>query len=195
MMLLGVDPSLTGCGLVWGPSDFDFQWRRVRGLSLGLDLKRATTLQKLRRVEALANDLCEQVRRVRAERVWIEGQLAMGGAFNVPQLCELIGVLRHELLKQCGIVAESAPQSTVRKLVLGWLPQKDRKAAVVGALRAAGIVLDDDDQYDALTVWNHGLHELGAPCLTGLLGPKPTKPKAPRKRAAKGQAVIEGLPL
>jgi hypothetical protein len=194
-VIAGIDASLTGLGFTWGPSDFDFNWRRVRALSFGYSLpETATTRQKLQRVAQIADDVCTHAGRVGVERVWIEGQLAMGGAYNVPVLCELIGVLRHELMKQCGIVAELAPQTSVRRLLLGWLPPKNRKLAVISSLKSQGILFDDGDQYDAAALFNWGLHELAAPCLTGLLGPKPAKAKRPTKRKARAHGrALPGL--
>lgn len=197
MIVLGIDPSLTGLGLCSGPADFDFRWRRVSAVCLGKELRKgAGTAEKLRRVSALAADVCRYAVRERVDRVWIEGQLAKGQAFNVPPLCELIGVIRDRLLNECGLVAELAPQTSVRKLLLGYLPQKDRKAHVIEALKAQNIVLSDGlpprdgDAYDAIATWNYGLHELFAPCLTGLLGEKPKPAPKPRKtRAKKGQTA------
>jgi Holliday junction resolvasome RuvABC endonuclease subunit len=183
VIVLGVDSSLTGCGLVAVPGSWDLDWRRVTFASLGRDLPRgATAADRLHRVADLANDVCKFARLTRATHVVLEGQVARGRAFNVPQLCELIGVIRHELLKQCGLVAPLAPQSSVRKLLLGWLPAKERKAHVVEALKAAGDPFAYDDERDAFAVANWALHELAAPCLTGLLGEKPARPKTPRKR-------------
>lgn len=193
-VILGVDTSLTGLGLVAMPLSWDLTFRRVRAITLGYPLpKSASVLQQLRRVEALANDVCAYAQRVNAEHVVLEGQLAHGQAFNVPKLCELIGVVRHELLRQRGIAAELAPLNSVRKLLLGWLPPKDRKAAVVAALKGVGAVFDDGDQYDAFALCNWKAHELGAPCLTGLLGEKPVKAKKSRKRAPKLQTASDLL--
>lgn len=196
MIVLGIDPSLTGLGLCSGPSAFDFRWDRVHATCLGRKLKGAdSTRARLDRVAALAADVCEYAKSEGVGRVWIEGQIASGRAFNVPQLCELIGVLRHELLQRCGLVAELAPQTSVRKLLLGWLPQKNRKEHVIEALKAQNIVLRDGlpprdgDAYDAIATWNWGLHELGAPCLTGLLGEKPARPKTSRRRKPKNQTA------
>lgn len=178
------------------PLDWDMSWRRVRAITLGYPLpKNASITQQLRRVEALANDVCAYAQRVNAEHVVLEGQLAHGQAFNVPKLCELIGVVRHELLKQRGIAAELAPLSSVRKLLLGWLPPRERKQAVVDALRAAGASFDDGDQFDAFALCNWKAHELAAPCLSGLLGEKPVRAKTKRAkhRTITAQAALDGL--
>ncbi len=116
-MIVGTDPSFTGLGLVAVPPSWDLDWRRVRAVSLGYGLPTGASARDwLRRTAALADDVCTFVDRVKADRVRIEQQLASGRAFNVPQLSELIGVIRDRVLSRCGIAAELVPQSAARKL-------------------------------------------------------------------------------
>jgi len=181
-VVLGIDASLTSMGLVACPTDWDQDWSKVEHVSIGAALTRlATERQRIERMQSLAIDVRVWAVRVGATHVWIE-DLPTGRAFNIPQLAELRGFIRSELMRECRLFVERANQSSARKLFLGKLPQKDRKAAVVAALDCMTDVFGSNDEKDAfVSATNWGLHELGAPCIA-LPAPEPVK--KPRKKAA-----------
>jgi len=170
-IILGVDLSLTSTGLVVVPSEWDYCWRRVYAVSVGLALgKQASVADQIHRRRAIADDICRVMVHRDVTHVWIEGYPAGGGkVFALDKLAELGGVVRDNIMARTGIAAQTAPQSTARKLLLGRLPSHHRKEHVVEALRVAGAGFADADQADAFVAANYGLSELGAPCLAACL--------------------------
>jgi Holliday junction resolvasome RuvABC endonuclease subunit len=176
-----LDLSLRGLGMVAVPHDWDLRWERVQFKTLSYPLKRtATTREEVARLIALSNDVCRWLEAVEVTEVWCE-HISSHQGFQVVQLSELRAAVRLEVSRRLGLDVQFAPEMTARKTLLGWVPGKDRKAHVVEALKAAGDPFECDER-DAFTIANLRLHELGAPCLTGLLGEKPAKPKKPSKR-------------
>jgi len=168
-MIVGLDLSLTGLGMAAVPPDWDLDWKHVQTHRVSCPLPRNATLrQQTDRLRSLALDCRVFAVRVGATHVWGE-DLPTARAFNLVSLGELRGAVRLELLRECGLDLHFAPQSSVRKFLLGRLPRKDRKAHVVEALKAAGANFGSDDECDAFAVANWGLSEIGAPCMAGLL--------------------------
>lgn len=185
-ILVGLDLSMRGLGLVAVPLSWDLDWKRVRFKSLEYKLRKdATTVEEVTRLKALSRDVRKWCLDVGATEVWAE-HLAAHQGFSVVQLAELRAAVRLRLWASQFDV-KFVPEMTARKLLLGWVPAKDRKAHVVEALKIAGDPFDYDDERDAFAIANYALHEHGAPCLHDLLGPKPVKPKAPRTRAKNRQ--------
>lgn len=181
-VVLGIDASLTGTGLVAVPLGWDLEWRRIQHITLGVSLtKLATERERLERMQMLALDVRTWAIRVGATHAWIE-DLPTQAAFNIPQLAELRGFIRSELMRECGLFVERAPQSSIRKLFLGRLPPRERKQAVIAALDCMTDVFQTADEKDAFVVANWGLSELGAPCVA--LPPPPAVPRAKRTKAA-----------
>ena len=144
--------------------------------------KLATERERIERMQSLAVDVRVWAVRVGATHAWIEDTLTGGHVFSTPQLAELRGFIRSELMRECRLFVERANQNSARKLFLGKLPPKDRKAAVVSALDCMTDVFGSNDEKDAfVSAANWGLHELGAPCIAL---PAPEVVKKPRKRAA-----------
>jgi hypothetical protein len=69
-------------------------------------------------------------------------------------------VVRLELVR-AGLDIHTANMSTARKLLLGKVPRKGAKDAVVATLRAAGATFETADEVDAYVCANLGLSELG----------------------------------
>lgn len=195
-MIVALDLSTAGLGMVCGEPSWDLQWKRVRFTTLAYSLrKNATPREQTDRLRALAADVCTWCERVGATEVWAEkqpGYVPPETLHSYKKNAELVGVVRVMLADRLGLHLDFIDETTVRKLLLGYMPPRNRKQHVVEALKAAGDPFFDDDQRDAFSVLNWRFHELGAPCLTGLLGEKPAKPKKSRKRrgVANGRAVI-----
>ena len=184
-VVLGLDLSTRGLGMCAVPAGWDLNWRCVRFCTLALPLKRsATPREKLDRMRALALDVRIWATRVGATHVWAESVPTLG--FNLITLAQLRFAVDLELYSEMGLVTLDANQSSVRKFLLGKLPAKNRKACISEALKATDDPFDDDDQRDAFAVVNWGLSELGAPCMTGLLG-------APWGPSDSGAPSIAGL--
>lgn len=182
-VVLGIDASLTGTGLVAVPSDWDCDWKRVRHITLGVSLtKLATERERLERMQSIALDVRIWAVRVGATHAWIE-DVPSGRAFNIPQLAELRGFIRSELSRECRLFVERSNQSSARKLFLGKLPQKDRKTITLQTLDSITSIFDSPDEKDAfVSAANWGLSELGAPCIA--LPPPPPAPRVSKRKAA-----------
>lgn len=185
-VVLGIDLSLTGTGLVAVPVDWDMKWERVARLSIGMDLPKGASLREhtLRR-RALADDVARWASRRNVTHAWVEAA-PMGGRapFNVDKIAELGGVVKDRLA-ELAIFPTPVAEMTARKLLLGYVPPRDRKAAVVAALQQCGANFRDADQADAFVAANYGLAELGAPFVAlGMVAPE-----KPRKRRKEGRSA------
>lgn len=163
-LVVGIDLSTTGLGLVCVPHDWGCDWSRVERISLGT--KPGSPLPGRRR--ALANDVVMWVSHQwgsSAKPIWLwhEGYPLKGGAYNIDLLCELGGVVKDALYTQLGLLVEPAPLESARKLFLGKLPQRGRKQAVASAMSQITDRFNDGDQIDAFVAANWGLYELGLP--------------------------------
>jgi len=180
-VIAALDLSMRGLGMVAGSPSWDLDWRRIRFNTLEYKLRKgASGREEVARLRSLARDVRTWIERVKATEVWAEDIAAHQG-FSVVQLSELRCAVRLEL-DAIGIELRFVPEMTARKTLLGWVP-KNRKAHVVEVLKAQGDPFNFDDERDAFTILNHRFHDLGAPCLTALLGEKPAKVLAPPRRA------------
>jgi hypothetical protein len=158
--VLGVDLSLSGgLGLCAVPLSWDRDFRRVtfEVIKPTADQPRAMQLSEL------AGRVVAFVARTGATHCWIEGYTASGRAFGVQHLAEVGGVVRLALLERSNIIAETAPLSSARKLLLGKLPRGKgmaKKTAHKSVEALAGRLLDGNEG-DAFVVANYGIAELG----------------------------------
>ena len=169
-MILGIDLSLTGLGLVAVPGDWGLDFARVKRVTLGIALKKdASATEQITRRSRLSLDVVTWAEHVGATHAWIEGYPASGGVYNLDKLAEIGGVVRDHLANYFRLYAETAPQSTARKFFLGKLPQRERKAIVVENVQALASPEWTADECDAFVAANFGLSELGLPCVAGVL--------------------------
>lgn len=187
--IVGIDLSTTGLALVaipsvWTPGD----WTAIRRRSLGTGPGASHTARRA----ALADDVVSWIEWVRGEfgpcEVAHEGYPKGGRVYNLDLLCELGGVVKHELREKLGIECEAAPLVSARKTLLGWVP-KGAKEIVARLLREAGAGFADGDQADAFAVANHARSMRGLPFCTGMLGPKPEA----RKKSRRSRTQVEEL--
>lgn len=169
--IVGLDLSLTGLGLVALPEDWihptsgAVDWSRVHHRTLGTE----SGAPLIDRAGALAADVCTWVRWLRNKHGGIfkavhEGYPVGGRVYNLDKLAELGGVVKHMLRTQLGLLVGAAPQSAARKLMIGKLPQRGRKAAVIEMVRAILPKAGDgwtDDECDALVAANWFSYETG----------------------------------
>lgn len=188
-VVLGIDASLTSTGLCAIPLDWDLRWNRICAHTIKRSLTSAATeRERIERMQSIAVEIRCFAVEVHATAVWIE-DLPSGRAFHIPQLAELRGFIRAELARdlQLRLFVERANQSSIRKLLMGKLPQSDRKKAVAAVLDCMTAEcpiqpFSNGDERDAFVVANWGLSELAAPCIAL---PPPEVVKKPRtKRAA-----------
>jgi len=184
----GIDLSLTGTGAVALKPDWDLQWRSVARASFGVSLRKTASAREVtHRLIDIKRDVVRWLIREGVTHVYVEQ--AVPGVFNAVQLGELRGAFRIELLEQAGLDPIFVPEMTSRCYLLGKVPQKNRKAAVVEALRAAGADFEDGDQFDAFTAVNLHLDDHGAPSLKNLLWDPAAEPKRVRRGTVRRKGV------
>lgn len=167
MMIVGVDCSYTGLGLVAVPGDWGLDFGRVKRVTLTTGPE---TGPLVARAGALTRDACRWVEWARGPEqisIYIEAGLSRASRGDqVRPLNRLIGVVEHELYKLFGVVPVHAEQTALRKLLLGFEPPRDKKAAVVGVLELLTPTRWDPNEYDAFASANYGLAEQGLAFVT-----------------------------
>jgi hypothetical protein len=163
-VVVGLDLSLTGAGMVAVPSFWGGDWNRVAhhtfGEKLPRDAEEALRIGRLTRISAA---VVEFARRHGATDIAIEGYAFASMQSHAHSLGELGGVVRHQVVHQLGIVPSSVPVHSGRKLLLGKVPRKDAKIATRAFLTKAGMPASwSMDEGDAFVVANFALSELGA---------------------------------
>lgn len=163
--IIGIDYSLTACGLVAAPLDWDGDWKRVHWRVVKEKLPaRATDVQRARRTESIALAVKSFAAQHGATHAYFENY-AFGQAHSAARIGEGCGVCRLELVR-AGYEIASAQMQAARKLLLGKVPRggDETKAAVYALVRGAGAPVDSYDLADAFTVLNWGMSELGGYC-------------------------------
>ncbi len=165
-VIIGIDLSLTGLGLCALPPDWDLVWSRIATERHGIPLRKdATAAERGARIRTLADAAHRFCDRHHATAAYIEGYPVSGRVYGLPALCELGGVVRATLASS-GLVAETAPLSTARKLVLGKLPRRDVKHILHETIRSMGAPASwSGDELDAWVAANYGASEVGACCV------------------------------
>ena len=161
--IVGIDIGARFAAFVGVPLNWDGDWKRVLSLVIGEPLRRdASDLERVRRCESIAMQGARFAVSNGADAAWIEGYaFSQNTAAHV--LAEVGGCVRLELAR-AGIALHTANMGTSRKLLLGRLPRKGAKDAVIATLRAAGAMFETPDEYDAFTAANLGLAAAGAYC-------------------------------
>lgn len=162
-MVLGLDLSLRGAGLVAVPTDWDGRWERVRRATVGHALKRdASEADRIGRLVRLSAEVVSFAERHACTHAVVEQYAFSSRHAQSHSLGELGGVVKVLLTERCRIPVEVVPPASARKLVLGKLPRKDVKIATRAALTRMGMPTDwTADEADALVVANWKLSELG----------------------------------
>lgn len=163
--ILGIDYSLTACGLVAAPLDWDGDWKRVAWRTVGERLpKAASDVQRARRTESIAIAVKGFAAQHGATLAYFESY-AYAQAKAAHSIAEGCGVCRLELVR-AGIEVKTSPMASGRKLLLGKVPRsgEETKFAVYRLLREAGAPVTSYDLADAFTVLNWGMSELGGFC-------------------------------
>lgn len=162
MIFVAGDLSTRNLGVVAVPSSWSCDFSRVQ-----FDTFETTAedgdLVELR--DALARDFVAWVRWARGldeVEVWFEGYPTRGHVYNLDTLCELGGVIKHELRRELGIVVRMGPIASARR-VLG-VP--NNKPAAQAAVRAITDVFDTEHERDAFVVANYALSEHDLPFVT-----------------------------
>lgn len=145
--VLGIDPSLVGCGLALLPSGWAGSWEHVQRATFGYSLPLAARCEDhISRLEHLSGKVLAFAREHGVRHVGIES-FPFGKTSAAFSLGKLHGVLQVDL-SRAGFAVRSVPISSARKLLLGSLPRKAVKQAVAdhwARLKAPWATLDECD--------------------------------------------------
>src|ERR1041384_6249122 len=134
-VVLGLDLSLRGAGMVALPLDWGGDWSRVRRHTAGEGLpKDACEALRIGRNKRIADDVVAFAKLHGCTAALVEQSAFPSRHAHAHSLGELGGVVKHQLAERTGLIVDVVPPSSARKLVLGKVPRKDVKIAVVHAL-------------------------------------------------------------
>ena len=182
---------MTGLGLVAIPDDWELDFSRIRRVTLSTSPEDGD--EAVRR-QMLADDVCawftwiDRMHEDGAE-MWVEGYPNGGRVFNLPLLCELGGVIKHEMRLR-GWYVQTAPLTKGRAL-LGTGNGRGAKAAAQHVVKAmdTGCILQTEHERDAFVCAQYGLAEIPAPFVT--IGPvQPSRTVRGKVRRQKGRRRV-----
>lgn len=182
-VVLGLDLSLQGAGMVAVPAHWAGNWNRVAHHTFGESLpKNADDALRLGRCNRIADAVVDFARRQSVTVVMIEGYAFASRHGNAHSVGELGGIVRLKLLKELGLTPASVPIHSGRKLLMGKLPRKDAKIHVRAFLTEAGMPPSwTMDEGDAFVAANWAMAALGG---CALATAPPVEEKRPRGRKA-----------
>jgi Holliday junction resolvasome RuvABC endonuclease subunit len=166
-VVLGIDLSLRGTGLVALPADWSLDWSRVAFETIGHPLRRdASEADRIGRLVRLSAEVVRFAGEHGATHAVLE-QYAFGqhGA-QARAIAELGGVVKVLLAERSGLEVATVPASAARKLLLGRVPRAGAKQVVADVLREMGAPFRTVDEADGFAVANWQIAELGFAAVT-----------------------------
>lgn len=164
-VVMGVDLSFTGLGLIAEPEDWDLDWRRVLRKTIERPLKSGSPpWEQKDRLVSLTEEAVDFAQRHDVTHAWIEALPTHGGKFySAGMLEQLGGAIRYALWRDCRIVANTAVLQEARYLIIGTMALKDSKKKTATVVRSfAGFPADATaDEIDAWVAANYGMSLLG----------------------------------
>lgn len=170
MIVIGLDLSLLSSGMVaipsnWTPGD----WDALVCHSFGVGLEKPTPAQTADRTQSIADEVEAFIKPFidSGLSIWIEEYAFNQHSASSSKLAELGGVVKVMLASDSRTRNfQTVPSTKVRKLLLGKLPRRGHKAAVLSRLASYGANFDSDDEADAFVVANYGAWKEGLRALT-----------------------------
>jgi hypothetical protein len=161
-VVLGLDLSLRGLGMVAVPSDWGGDWSRIAHKTVGHPLtKDAPESARIRRLILLANAVLSFAGEHRCGSAIVEQYAFTSQNGQAHALGELGGVVKVYLQEVCKIGLEMVAPASARKLIVGMLPRKGVKDYVRGELTRMGMPASwTKDEGDAFVGANWGLSAL-----------------------------------
>lgn len=167
-IVMGLDLSLTASAAVVIPHKWKLgDWKRLKTHVVGSNLlQEASQNDKLARLDLISLELVYFARANKVTHICVEQYAFSQKLTRAHALGELGGVVKLDLKRELGIVAEPVVASSARKFLCGKLPQKDVKAFVIAQLKMMGANFKTDDEADAFVVANWCLSETGQVALS-----------------------------
>ena len=162
MIVVGIDASYTGLGLVAIPGDWGLDWSRVKRKTLTTGPGDGPLVS---RASALARDVCIWIEWARGpEQIFVCFEAGLSRDVQGDQvrpLNRLIGAVELDVYRTFGVVPRLFEQTPIRKLLLGFEPRREKKAAVHDVLEQLTPTRWDPNEYCAFAAANYGLSESG----------------------------------
>lgn len=182
-VILGLDLSLRGAGMVAMPLDWGGDWGRLKRHTVGEGLPRdAREALRIGRLKRVVDDIISFARLTCCTAVIVEQYAFSSQSSQAHALGELGGVVKHQLVERLGLIVDVVSPASARKLILGKLPRENVKNAVLHALTKMGMPLEwGADEADAFVVANWASTSLGG---FAFVVPEPAKEKRSRRTKA-----------
>jgi Holliday junction resolvasome RuvABC endonuclease subunit len=149
MKIMAIDPSLRSTGV----AVLDTTANTDTSFLIKTTIEDNSELSRIKRILAISNDVVKIALAENVDIIAIEGLgiSAKNGRFgNQFQLAELLGVLKSQILLSVRKVPIIVPPSTWKLAVIG--KGNAKKDEIKKCLNKKGIVLESQDQYDALGI-------------------------------------------
>lgn len=161
--VLGIDPSLCGTGISWGPPENAHTYRHASAPApLAPGRKQRTARQRVDRYRELARQCTERASAVAAEfpavhPVWafVEGYSYGSKGQAMLDIAEFGGILRDYLLYNRGWEVIEIPPSTLKKFCTGS-GNGDKLAMALACQRLWGVSFKSPDEFDAYALCRLG---------------------------------------
>jgi len=164
VVVLGVDLSLAGTGLVALPATWGGKWKRVVVHTVKIPIPTHATEGE--RVSRLGKIVMEVLAFARDNRCThgVVLNYAFSKSNKAHWLGELGGVVKLMMRDHRGLLLQPVAESAARSLIVGKLPRADVKVLVRAELTRMGMPAAWSlDEGDAFVAANWGLFESGAP--------------------------------
>lgn len=160
-IILGLDLSLRGLGMVAVPAFWRGDWARIARRTVGHPLpKDATEADRIGRLVRLSGEVVAFGRAQGCTHAVVEQYAFTSRNAHSHALGELGGAVKVAIVAKMPV--ETVPPASARKLLLGKLPRRDVKAAVRAHLTAIGMPASwTDDEADAWVAANWVLAGIG----------------------------------
>lgn len=136
-VVMGIDASLTGTGLVAVPSNWGLDWSKIVRLTLGLEVtKGAPESERIRRLDYICTRTVEFAEEHSVTDVFMEGY-ALNKNAQAHFLGELGGNIKRDVIIGLGLPLTVVPPATARTL-LGKFSTPRRKKGEPKVSRAKG---------------------------------------------------------
>jgi hypothetical protein len=124
-IVLGIDLSLAGLGLVAAPENWGGDWSRIARATLKRSLRRgAPERDRIARIIYLADGVIEFARKHGATTAIFEEYAFSQGDANARAIAEVGGVVKVYLANILRIPVETIHMNTARKLAVGTVPRQ-----------------------------------------------------------------------
>jgi Holliday junction resolvasome RuvABC endonuclease subunit len=147
--IIGIDPSVTSCGIVV----IDFSKKVLLAQNFGYTLNHASELDKIKRSLEIIQQIIGIGKKMDCDYIAVEGlgiSPKNGRMGNQYILAEFLGILKSQILLALKTIPEIVPPPSWKKCVIG--NGRADKLTIKKVLESKGYKFDTQDMYDALGI-------------------------------------------